>query len=933
MAENKIGVPLEGLAEMGRIAAAQGAVLLKNEKNALPAGAQEKLSVFGRTQLDYYRSGTGSGGAVNVAYSVNLAEGLKNSGRIQLNEELLAVYEAWIKENPFDNGGGGWAAEPWCQKEMPLSEELVKKAAAASDKALVVIGRTAGEDQDNLNEQGSYLLTSKEEDMLDKVTRHFSSVIVLLNVGNMIDTSWLEKEEWKEKIQAVLYVWHGGMEGGNAAADIITGKVTPCGKLSDTIAYQISDYPSDANHGDIHKNVYQEDIYVGYRYFETFCPEKVQFPFGFGLSYTDFSIPCCSGVVKDDAIVFELQIQNTGKEYNGREVVQVYLEAPQGKLGKAARELVGFAKTKLLECGEKQTMQITVPLKRLASYDDSGVTGHKSCYVMEAGTYRFHIGNSIRNTKPVLIDGQEGYVLEKLRIVKKLEEVCAPVEAFERMKPGCQKADGAYELTYETAPQSTTDLGKRIQQRLPKSYPITGDCGIRLQDVADKKAQMETFIAQLNEKELAAIVRGEGMCSYKVTSGTAAAFGGVTRSLLAYGIPAGCCADGPSGIRMDNGALATQLPIGTLLACTFDLKLVYELFKLQGQELVRNEVDTLLGPGINIHRHPLNGRNFEYFSEDPLLNGLCAAAIAKGIGESGAHATVKHYACNSQETKRHEINAIVSERALREIYVKGFELAVSEGNVKSIMTSYNAVNGHWSASNYDLNTTLLRKEWGYTGIVMTDWWASMNDVVCGGKESKTDTKDMIRAQNDLYMVVPNDSAETNENKDNTEDALQKKELTIGELQRSAANICRFLISTPSFGRKITWKADGKEVVKKIAARPEGEADKARIAVHEDKIHLTMEGDHEICFEVTEAGTYQAISSIMSQESSLAQTVCQAELNEEIFVTFQTNGTGGRYLRQQLVQVRLEKGYYRLKLEFVKPGMVVQSMDFEKVSVQ
>lgn len=926
----QIGVPLEGLAELGRIAAAQGAVLLRNEGQALPLKKQERVSVFGRIQRDYYRSGTGSGGAVNVSYATNLLDGLREGKRVRVNEKLAGIYERWIDEHPFDNGGGGWAAEPWCQEEMPLTPEIVKEAAAESEKALIVLGRTAGEDQDNSCKPGSYLLTDLENDMIDQVVQYFSSVIVVLNVANIIDTSWLEKPEWRDKIKGLIYVWQGGMEGGRAAADVLTGIVTPCGKLSSTIAYSISDYPSDANHGDPVKNYYEEDIYVGYRYFETFCPQNVQFPFGFGLSYTDFVIRATEGKIGEDSLVLEAEVENTGRQYNGREVVQVYLEAPQGRLGRPARELVGFAKTGVLECGGRQKVRITIPWERIAAYDDSGITGHKSCYVLEPGEYRFHLGNSVRNTQPVKIKGKECLLLEETKVLRELEEVCAPTETMRRIKPGGKRTDGTYELTYEAVPQQTVDMEKRIVQRLPETFAISGKNGITLQDVAAGKASMEAFIAQLTKEELAAIVRGEGMCSIKVTPGTASAFGGITESLLAYGIPAGCCADGPSGIRMDTGAYATQLPIGTLLACTFDVPLVRMLFTWQGKELVRNEVDTLLGPGINIQRHPLNGRNFEYFSEDPLVTGAFAAAISEGIGRSGAKATIKHYACNSQESHRFVINAVVSERALRQIYLKGFELAVREGKAASVMTAYNAINGHWCASNYDLNTTLLRKEWGFTGIVMTDWWARMNDVVYGGAESKTDTRDMVRAQNDLYMVVPNDGAEGNVNGDNTLESLETGRLTVGELQRSAANICRFLMQAPAFLRKPEWK-QRREEIRKYTAMAEGCEDSQRVSINGMKIHVSMEDADKVCFEVREAGTYQVINSIMSKESSVAQMVCKAELNGEPLVTFQTNGTGGRFIHQQLLQVELEKGFYLLELEFVKPGMIVQCMDFEKVS--
>src|SRR5690606_20451816 len=308
-----------------------------------------------------------------------------------------------------------------------------------------------------------------------------------------------------------------------------------------------------------------------------------------------------------------------------------------------------------------------------------------------------------------------------------------------------------------------------------------------LRDVHDGKVSMEDFIAQLSDEDLATIVRGEGMVSPLVTPGTASAFGGVSDRLLSYGIPVGCTADGPSGIRMDSGDKATQVAIGTLLAATWNVELVEELYVMEGQELLRNNIDTLLGPGLNIRRSPLNGRNFEYFSEDPLISGAFAAACTRGIISGGSYATLKHFACNNQEKHRTKVDAVVSERALRELYLKGFEIAVKDGGANSIMTSYNPINGHWAASNYDLNTTILRGEWGYDGIVMTDWWANMNDPIDGGESSRQNTYAMVRAQNDLYMVVPNYGAEINAMEDNTLEKLADGTLTRGELQRNAMN--------------------------------------------------------------------------------------------------------------------------------------------------
>lgn len=920
MEKKMIGVPLEGLAQLSRRAAAEGAVLLRNEEEVLPLRKEDKVAVFGRCQIDYYRSGTGSGGAVNVAYTTNLLDGLRNSGKVKIQEELAKEYEAWIEQNPFDNGGGGWACEPWCQKEMPVSEELISRVAKTSTKAIMVIGRTAGEDKDNVMEEGSYLLTQDERMLIEQITKYFEKVILIFNVGNIMDMSFLEEAKFKNKIQGILYAWHGGMEGANAVADVLTGVVVPQGKLTDTIARDIKDYPSNRNHGGKEKNVYQEDIYVGYRYFETFKQDAVLYPFGFGLSYTKFQLDSV-GISKQEKIVIACKVTNIGKVFKGREVVQLYVEAPQGKLGKPARELVAFAKTKLLDTMESQVITFEIPIEQLASFDDSGVTGYANSYVLEQGMYSFYVGNSVRNAQLVTFNEEAGCQIPETKVVYKCEEACAPTEEFIRLTNAGISEKQCYRPGYEKVPVKTIDLAERIEKNLPEQLEITGNKGLTLQMVAKGSCSMEAFIAQLTKEELATLVRGEGMCSIKVTKGTAAAFGGVSDALLSYGIPIACSADGPSGIRMDNGMLATQLPIGTLLACTWDIELVEELYTMQGEELVRNEIDTLLGPEMNIHRHPLNGRNFEYFSEDPLITGKMAAAIVRGIGKKGGFATIKHFACNSQETGRHIVDAVVSQRALREIYLKGFELAVKEGNAKSIMTAYNPLNGHWTASNYDLNTTILRKEWGYDGFVMTDWWAKMNDVVHGGEPSASRTADMVRAQNDIYMVVGNNCAELNVLKDNTLEALENGTLSIGELQRNAMNLCRFLIKTPAFAR---FKDRKIEIPKFYAKQAEQNKNVQNITT-DSKVMFGKEAVK--AFHVAQAGIYKVIVKLMSNESNTAQTVCKAYLNEKEMNTFQTNGTEGKWLYQILLRIRLEEGDYELRLEFPKPGMEVEYLEF------
>ena len=770
---------LERYAVLARQATAEGCVLLENEGQALPLREGERVAVFGRMAFHYYKSGLGSGGLVNTRYVVGILDALKDCKEIRLDEKLMGIYEDWIRENPFDEGQG-WGRVPWCQKEMEVTDEMLG-CARDNDVSLVIIGRTAGEDQDNNAGPGSYCLTETEEDMIRRVCQASKRTVVVLNVGNIIDMSWVEKYH----PQAVLYAWQGGQEGGNGVADVLTGKVCACGKLTDTIAQSIEDYPSTENFGDPFKNYYKEDIYVGYRYFETFAKDKVLYPFGYGLSYTSFGIKAEILKNSEEELTVAAEVVNTGA-VKGKEVVQVYAKVPQGKLGNPARRLIGFAKTGELKPGEKEEVVIVIPKYDLTSYDDSGVTGHKSCYVLEEGTYEIFVGSDVRSAESA------GCYEEKFRVVEKLQEAYAPVEKFSRMK-AVLMPDGSYQAVTEEVPVRTVDPQERRKQNLPETLAYTGDKGYKLVDVLDGKVSMENFVAQISEEDLIAMFRGEGMCSPKVTPGTAAAFGGVTESMKALGIPVGCCADGPSGIRMDCGTKAFSLPNGTALGCTFNTELVGDLYEMTGKELRLNKIDSLLGPGMNIHRNPLNGRNFEYISEDPLLTGRICAVQVKAMAKSGIGSTIKHFCGNNQEVGRSTSDSVMSERCLREIYLKGFEMAVREGGARSVMTTYGSVNGLWTAGSYDLCTTILRKEWGFEGIVMTDWWAKSNYE---GHQAEVSVKaPMVAAQNDIYMVVSD--AKANPEKDDVEEMLHAGKLTLGELQRNGANILGFLLKSPS----------------------------------------------------------------------------------------------------------------------------------------
>ena len=792
---------VEKYAAKAREAVAEGIVLLENRDHILPLPAGSRIALFGRSQFCYYKSGTGSGGMVNTAYVTGIREALEEDGRFVLNEELKKTYAGWLENHPFDTGAG-WASEPWFQEEMPVSRELAESAKKESDTAVIIIGRTAGEDKDNLPAEGSYLLTKTEEEMLEAVCGVFERTVVLLNVGNIIDMKWVEKYH----PGAVLYVWQGGQEGGSGVLDVLSGDVCPSGRLSDTIARDIEDYPSTKNYGDDVRNFYAEDIYIGYRYFSTFAPEKVMYPFGFGLSYTNFAISATAAGTLSEGMNIYTKVSNMGS-CAGKEVVQVYCQAPQGVLGKPARVLCGFAKTKTILPGESQELSIRFSMNCFASYDDSGVTGHKSCFVLEPGEYVFYAGSNVRDARPcgTYIVCGDTVVLEQL------EEALAPVAGFECMKPGARKDDGTYRIAWQQASLRTIDPAQRrldrlsarmqsvqpgLQSQAEAKDTFTGDKGYRLTDVENGKVSMEDFLAQLTEEELCCLVRGEGMCSPKVTPGTAGAFGGMTEGLRRYGIPAGCCADGPSGIRMDCGTIAFAMPNGTCLACSFNEKLCEELYEWEGLELRKNKVDTLLGPGMNLHRNPLNGRNFEYFSEDPLLTGKMAAAQLRGMHRYHVTGTIKHFACNNQEHRRSFADSVVSERALRELYLKGFEIAVKEGQARSIMSTYGPVNGIWTAGSYDLLTTILREEWGYTGIVMTDWWAKANNE--GEPASAKNMGAMVRAQNDLYMVTGD--ALSNSGGDNSMEELKQGRVTREEFVRNGANICRFLLGTPAYLR-------------------------------------------------------------------------------------------------------------------------------------
>ncbi len=753
-----------------RKAITEGCVLLKND-GVLPL-ANKQFTLFGRCQINTFFVGYGSGGDVKPPYKISILEGLRKGGA-KLDSQVAETYENWTKNHIPDEGY--WGYWPMCYDEMPANDNFVASAAERCETAVVVIGRAAGEDRENKTEKGSWYLTDTEENLLATVRRHFKKVCVIINSGSIMDVSGIEKHN----PDALMFVWQGGQETGNGVADVLLGKVSPCGKLTDTIA-KIEDYPSYKYFGKEKYNEYTEDIFVGYRYFNTFANDKIIYPFGYGLSYTKFDIADLEIEQKTEtAVEVHFSVKNTGG-FKGKEVVQIYISAPQGKLGKPSRELVAYVKTKELAASETQFFTVTVDLQKSASFDDTGVTGYINSFVLESGEYKIFVGENVSEAKEIYT-----FALDKTILVKACEEACAPQYSFKRMV----NADG---LAYENTPVSTVDLRKRILDRLPETGEGKGS-QYKLQDVIDGKITIDEFVAEFTPEELEAITRGAlyMMDSPYGPKGNAGTFGANCQSLFDKGIPAISTNDGPSGARLQTHS--TLLPNGVALASSFNDELVEKLAYEFGKEVIERKSHVVLAPGMNIHRNPLCGRNFEYFSEDPRLTGKMAAAFVRGVQGVGASATPKHFACNNQETWRNTNDSRVSQRALREIYLKGFEICVKESNPDCLMTSYNKLNGVYNYYNYELVTTILRDDWGYEGCVMTDWWMK-NGKSNIFKTLKTQAY-RVRAQVDVFMPgAPNCGKYKGKSDGTILKSLKGKDgITLGELQRSAKNVLKICI--------------------------------------------------------------------------------------------------------------------------------------------
>ncbi len=722
---------------LSKEAAEEGMVLLKNENNLLPLPAGSRIAMFGKGSFDYVKGGGGSGD-VSAAYVRNLYEGFQElQGAVSLYEPIADYYRRNVQEQYEKGSAPGMTVEP------ELKTEQVSAARAFADIAIIVISRFSGEGWDRSGVEyngefnpwetetsmpqiageifpdGDFYLTAEEKKMIAQVEAQFDKIVVVLNIGGVIDTSWIKEDE---KLSSALISWQGGMEGGLAAAELLTGKVTPSGKLTDTFAAHAEDYPSTENfHESVDYVDYTEDVYVGYRYFETIpgAAGKVCYPFGYGLSYTEFALENQRAWEQDGGIKVSVQVTNVGK-YAGKEVVQVYTSAPQGLLGKPAKELAAFAKTGLLQPGESQCVTLSFTRASLASFDDLGKLA-KAAYVLEKGTYEIYVGTSVRD----VVKTEFAVVVEKDEVVEQLASKCAPSSLKKRML-----ADGSLEELPLTTPNDPNacvfpklEPGSeeaivpaiRPRERFLMMHPFAE--GARpLMDVVEGKMTLDAFVAQIGDDDLIHMLGGQP------NTGVGNTFG--YGNLPEYGVPNIMTEDGPAGVRIGGpcGVHTTAWPCATVLACTWNPDLIEKVGAAGGKELKENNLAVWLTPAVNIHRNPLCGRNFEYYSEDPFLTGKIGAAMVRGIQSQHVGASVKHFACNNKETNRKHSDSRVSERALREIYLKGFEMIVKESDPWTIMSAYNMINGHRASENRELLEGILREEWGFRGMVTSDWW-------------------------------------------------------------------------------------------------------------------------------------------------------------------------------------------------------------------
>ena len=740
--------------KIARVITDEGLVLLKNENAALPIRQGSGVALFGEAQKlvpntfqdvwnmrGYIPYGYGSesqagdfgGKAIDPLDALTAAE---QNGEISLYHPSSDNYTSAL-----ENG----------TEYVPTDAE-VAAAASEAETAVAFFSRWGGEAFDV--SRADWYLRENEKALLRQLTAAFQKVVVVLNTPSVIDTSWAKDEIDGIHVDSVLYAGYTGMQGGLGIADVLLGRVSPSGKTNDTWAKDLTDYPSDAG-WDRQNQAYTEDIFVGYRYFETFDPayETVNYEFGYGLSYTDFRMETANFTFDGETVSLDAVVTNTGSTA-GKEVVQMYVSAPQGVLGKAAKSLCDYAKTKTLAPGESQTLTLTAHMEDLASFDDLGKTGNKSCYVLETGNYRFLVGNSVRNVSEAGIA-----TLDELRVTQRLSSLC-PTNLEKRLL-----ADGSYETlpvreqaqnyVHTETPKANVEKGRTI-------------AGHRLSEVVFGTITMDDYLAQWSDRELATF-----FVSYEQNQ-----VGCSDELCTKYGLNRFSQGDGGMGLCF----MGTAYPCSAILSCTWNDDLIEAFGLLLGAELYKNNVGMWLGPPVNMRRHPLAGRNLEYYSEDPYLTGRIATIIIKAVQRNGIPVCIKHLICNEKEAGKIWSDSQVSERALREIYLKPFEMGIREGHAEGIMTSYNVMNGLPTSENADLLRGIVRGEWGYEGFVTTDWGNAKNQV----RE--------INASNNVH--TPYDHCDINV----IYAAIDSGEISRATLEEGASQILWTLMRSPRYYR-------------------------------------------------------------------------------------------------------------------------------------
>ena len=765
-------------------------VLLKNS-GVLPMKREGKIALFGSGVRHTVKGGTGSGD-VNTRTNITVEQGFERAGFeittkdwICRNEQILKEskeeYRIFIEKESVRLGVPTEFLtfnEPYSYPDVaPVTEEDIQSGLhnTGNNKpaAIYVVSRISGEGVDRKAGKGDYQLSENEMEGIKKLAQTDCNLIVVLNVGGIVQMKELQA---MDGVDAIVLMSQLGNLGGDVIVDMLTGVTYPSGHLTDTWAEDYTDYPSSAefgqNNGNVHEDYYKDGIYVGYRYFDTFG-KQVTYPFGYGLSYTEFSVNIVQTSQVNDRIVLTFRIKNIGETYRGKAVVQVYVSAPGIKQHVPYQELKAWVKSDELAPGEEQEVTTEFPIVSLASYNEQ-----TRSYIIESGDYIVRYGEDSRCTKPAAI-------LRALddKVTEVCERICALDEEFDEIRPGAH--DDVAETNNEEGKcfadiiELDLDVIKTVKHEYTERHEELTDHysneTITIDDVKSGKRTLDDLVAQLSVEQMARMcvgaLRRNDASIIAADAFTVPGAAGDTASILkkSRGIDTMLMADGPAGLRLQphfktdrdgrvlpGGAVfgdmikpwpedtpadaidyyqyCTAIPIGWALAQSWNTEMVQQIGTMIGSEMEQFGVVLWLAPAINIHRNPLCGRNFEYYSEDPLVAGKIAAAMTRGVQKkAGRGTTVKHYAANNQEDNRYFVNVHIKERALREIYLKGFEIAVKESSPAAIMSSYNLINGIHTANSRDLTQKTLRDEWGFDGMVMTDWLTSQDVPGLTGK--------------------------------------------------------------------------------------------------------------------------------------------------------------------------------------------------------